>query len=83
MSDDIGLGLSSMAVCFDFHSTNVVQISNQKPYFYWFKCHHPLITQLAKEHRQTNFFLNLFSATNNVDGQMGAGQTRGRLMALT
>ena len=28
MGDDIGLGLSSMAVCFDFHSTKVVQLSN-------------------------------------------------------
>jgi hypothetical protein len=37
----------------------------------------------TREHRQTNFFLHVFSATNNVDGQMGAGQTRGLLMALT
>ena len=37
----------------------------------------------TREHGQTKFFLNLFSATNNVDGQMGAGQTRGLLMALT
>ena len=28
MGDDIGSGLSSMAVCFDFRSTNVVQLSN-------------------------------------------------------
>ena len=46
MSDDIGSGLSSMAVCFDFHSTNIVQLSNWNPYFYRFRCHHPLITQL-------------------------------------
>ena len=46
MGDDIGLGLSSMAVCFDFRSTNVVQLSNRTPYFYRFRCHHPLITQL-------------------------------------
>ena len=46
MGDDIGSGLSSMAVCFDFCSTNVVQLSNQNPYFYRFRCHHPLITQL-------------------------------------
>ena len=46
MGDDIGLGLSSMAVCYDFRSTNVVQLSNQNPYFYWFGCHHPLKTQL-------------------------------------
>ena len=37
----------------------------------------------TREHRQSYFFLNVFSATNNVDGQMGAGQTRGLLMALT
>jgi len=37
MGDDIGSGLSSMAACFDFRSTNVVQLSNQKPYF---RCHH-------------------------------------------
>ena len=29
MGDDIGSGLSSMAVCFDFCSTNVVQLSNR------------------------------------------------------
>ena len=28
MGDDIGSGLSSMAVCFDFCSTNIVQLSN-------------------------------------------------------
>ena len=32
MGDDIGLGLSSMAVCFDFRSTNLVQLSNRNPY---------------------------------------------------
>ena len=47
MGDDIGLGLSSMAVCFDFCSTNVVQLSNRNLYFYRFGCHHPLITQLS------------------------------------
>ena len=46
MVDDIGSGLSSMDICFDFRSTNVVQLSNQNPYFYRFRCHHPLITQL-------------------------------------
>ena len=46
MDDDIGSGLLSMAVCFDFRSTNVVQLSKRNPYFYWFRCHHPLITQL-------------------------------------
>ena len=29
MSDDIGSGLSSMAICFDFRLTNVVQLSNR------------------------------------------------------
>jgi hypothetical protein len=47
MGDDIGSGLSSMAVCFDFHSTNIVQLSNQNLYLYRFRCHHPLITQLS------------------------------------
>ena len=47
MGDDIGLGLLSMAVCFDFCSTNVVQLSNRNPYFYRLRCHHPLITQLT------------------------------------
>ena len=42
MGDNIGLGLSSMAVCFDFRSTNVVQLSNRNPYFYWFRHYHPL-----------------------------------------
>ena len=28
MGDDIGSGLSSMAVCFDFRSTNIVQHSS-------------------------------------------------------
>ena len=43
MGDDIG---SSMAVCFDFRSTNLVQLSNRHLYFYRFRCHHPLMTQL-------------------------------------
>ena len=46
MGDDISWGLSSVAICFDFRSTNIVQLSNQNPYLYWFPCHHPLITQL-------------------------------------
>ena len=46
MGDDIGSGVSSMAVCFDFWSTNVVQLSNKDLYFYKFWCHHPFITQL-------------------------------------
>ena len=47
----------SMAVCFDFCSTNVVQLSNRNLYFYWFWCHHPLITQLNFEHYF--FFISL------------------------
>ena len=35
-----------MSVCFDFRSTNVVQLSSRNPYFYQFRCHHPVITQL-------------------------------------
>ena len=34
MGDDIGSGLLSMAICFDFRSTNVLQLSNRNPYFY-------------------------------------------------
>jgi len=37
MGDDIGLGLSSMAFCFDFCSTHVMQLSNGNAYFYWFQ----------------------------------------------
>ena len=40
MVDDICVYFS-MAVCFDFRLSNVVQLSN------WFRCHHPLITQLV------------------------------------
>ena len=47
MGDDIGSGLSSTAVCFDFRLTNIVQLSNQNLYFYQFQCHHPLIIQLS------------------------------------
>ena len=47
MGDDIGLGLSSMAIFFYFCSINVVQLGNQNPYFYQFQCHHPLIIQLT------------------------------------
>ena len=58
MGDDISSGLSSMAVCFDFCSTNVVQLSNQNLYFYRFRRHHPLITQLRKNN------LNLYRKSN-------------------
>ena len=47
MGDDISSGLLSMAVCFDFCSTNLVQLSNGNPYCYQFRCHHSLITQLS------------------------------------
>ena len=40
MGDEIGSGLMSMAICFDFRSTNV-SIAAQ----YWFQCNHPLIAQ--------------------------------------
>ena len=39
MGNDISSGLLSMAVCFDFFSNNVVQLSNRNPYFYWFRWH--------------------------------------------
>ena len=35
-----------MSVCFDFCSTNVVRFISRNPYFYQFRCHHPVITQL-------------------------------------
>ena len=46
MGDEIGSGLMSMAICFDFRSTDVVQLSNLNPYFYRFQCHHPLVNQV-------------------------------------
>ena len=42
----MGSGLLSMAICFNFLSTNIVQLSNRNLYFYLFQYHHPLITQL-------------------------------------
>ena len=42
MGDDM-----SMAFCFDFCSSNIVQLSNPNPYLYRFWCHHPLMTQLT------------------------------------
>ena len=60
MGDDIGSGLSSMAVCFDFRST-VVQLSNQNPYFYQFRCHHPLITQLRRVYCWRLYGITFFS----------------------
>ena len=61
MGDDIGSGLLSMAVCFDFCSTNVVQLSNRNPYFYQFLCHHPLITQLSQGHLMEHYFCIIMS----------------------
>ena len=53
MGEDIGSGQDSMTVCFDFRSTNVVlQLSNPNRYFYRFRCHHPLITQLSKNTKE-------------------------------
>ena len=49
MGDGIGSGLSSKSVCFDFCSIKVVQLSNRNPYFYRFRCHHPLLTQLRMD----------------------------------
>ena len=68
MGDGIGSGLLSMVVCFDFRSTNVVQLSNRNPYFYWFWCHHPLITQLRlKTH------IELWGCTNRHSSQRYLG----------
>ena len=61
MDDDIGLGLLATAVCFDFRSTNVVQLSNRNPHFYQFWCHHPFITQHSKYVKILTSFENLFS----------------------
>ena len=47
MNDDIGWGLPAMAICFDFRSSNVVQLSNRNSYIYLFQYHHLLITQLS------------------------------------
>ena len=34
MGDDIGSGLLSMAVCFDFRSINIVKLSSRNLYLY-------------------------------------------------
>ena len=49
MGDDIGSGLLFMAVCFDFCSSFIVQLSNRNIYFYQFRCPHPLIAQLSQD----------------------------------
>ena len=67
MGDDIGSGLSSMAVCFDFSSTNVVQLSNRDPYFYRFQCHHPLITQLSSKGIPSQFLTKYLVTLNFLD----------------
>ena len=61
MGDDIGSGLLHMAICFDFCSTNVVQLSNWNPYFYRFRCHHPLITQLNRNLKLGIHWMNWIS----------------------
>ena len=67
MSDDIGLGLSSMADCFDFHSINVVQLSNRNAYFYQFWCHHPLITQLRVDNIDKNLTVQVvYNYAHNI-----------------
>ena len=56
MRDDIGSGLSSVVVCFDFGSTNmgssVIKTGRSEgsllPYFYQFRCHYPLINYLNR-----------------------------------
>ena len=60
MGDDIGSGLSSTAVCFDFHSTNAEQLSNWNLYFYWFPCHHPFCNS-AKHCQSKAWFFSVFS----------------------
>ena len=69
MGDDIGSG----SVCFDFRSTNVVQLSNQKYVVYGrlttiddslsldpIRCHYPLITYLRE--RYVNLKLSVRAA---------------------
>ena len=68
MGDDISSGLSSMAICFDFRSTNVVQLSNRNSYFYRFRCHHPLITQLNFIMKQKSFTCEQPYKRNNIFG---------------
>ena len=68
MGDDIGLGLWSMAVCFDFRSNNVVQLSNHSLYFYQFPCHNQLITQLYDKdiQRWSNFLIKLLALLSKL-----------------
>ena len=55
MGDDIGSG--SVTDCFlrsesdPLSSTKLPYGENQNKPFYWFRCHHPLITQLAINHK--------------------------------
>ena len=67
MGDDIGLGLLSMAVCFDFRSINIVQLSNQNTYFHQFRCHHPLITQLSSKGIPSQFLTKYLVTLNFLD----------------
>ena len=76
--DDIGLDLSSMVICFDFRSTNVVHLSNQNPCFYQFRCHHPLITQLNVMKR-----MNCILLSNIIDCPQYNGQkTRKSMISI-
>ena len=59
MGDDIGLGLLFMAICFDFRSTNVVQLGNWNLYFYWFQHHLPLINQLIVQPIVIRFYAGI------------------------
>ena len=56
MGDGIGLHLSTMAVCFDFRSINIVQLSNQNPYFHRFQCHHPPYIKVLLFKKSVKFF---------------------------
>ena len=68
MGDDIDSGLLSMSVCFDFRSTNVLQLSNRRclsgPNLNWFKsygikCKNAKSTKMyeRKKHYINDFFL--------------------------
>ena len=70
MGDDIDLGLSSMAVCFDFRSTNIVQLSNRNLYFYRFRYHHPLITQLMSKYIMRQSLLGTELIVINADATL-------------
>ena len=73
MGDEIGWGMSSMVICFDFFSTNVVQLSNQKYVVYGRlttihnslslnpnRCHYPLKTYLSYLYLISKYNLFIF-----------------------